>query len=280
MQRIARFWKSGTTGKLVIGCGSLIVLFVVCSFFGALLGPKDSTQQAGEEPATTQVAAEVEPTNTPEPTDTPTPTNTPAPTDTPGPTNTPVPTNTPTPTPEPIILTGDGDSVVDVDQSFGGALVHITGNAAGRHFAVTNYDSDGNSVGLLVNTTDAYDGVRPLDFMADEHTTRFEISATGPWTIEILPLATEYIEPYIVTVPGEFEGTGDGVIFLTGGTPDLASIVGNQSSRHFGVFGYNGGRDLLVNTTDPYEGSVMLDADTVAIEVMAVGPWSITVSEK
>lgn len=130
MQSITQFWKSGTTGKLVIGCGSLIVILLVCGCLGALLlWPKDATQQAGEEPATTQVVAEAEPTKTPEPTDTPhpteqivaeaEPTNTPEPTDTPGPTLTPVLAATP-------VLLGETVSFADWDYMVAEATVMTT----------------------------------------------------------------------------------------------------------------------------------------------------------
>ncbi len=196
-----------------------------------------------------------------------------APTNTPEPTNTPLP---PTPTPEPIILTGTGDSIVDFYNSYEIAIVHITGNASSRHFAVKNYGSDGNSIDLLVNITGPYDGVRPLDFGDGEHTTRFEVSASGEWRIEVLPIASARV----LTVPGVIEGRGDDVIFFKGATPDLAKIKGNAESRHFAVKGYGKHYDLLVNTTDPYEGTVIVSDDTVVIEIRAEGSWSIEITAK
>jgi hypothetical protein len=162
-----------------------------------------------------------------------------------------------------------------VDRDDSPSLIHITGNAASRHFAVVSYGHDGQRIGLLVNTTSPYDGRRPLDFMVGEHATRFEVSATGAWTIAILPLT----ETRRLTVPGSTEGSGDDVIFLIGASPDLATISGNASSRHFAVKGYGGARPtLLVNTTDPYQGTVRLDADTIALEITAVGAWTIDVA--
>jgi predicted small lipoprotein YifL len=239
-----------------------------------------------------------EPTNTPRPTDTPEPTSTPLPTDTPVPTDTPEPTNTPTPTltptqtptrtpkptststptptpvPEPLVYTGSGDAVVDLDRPNEASLIHIAGNAAGHHFAVKSYDSVGNYLELLVNTTEPYNGTRPLDFMADEYATRLEITASGDWAVTISPL----VLISVLDVPGTYEGEGDDVIFLNG-NPDLATIEGNQAGRHFAIKGYNGGRNLLVNTTDPYEGTVILHKETLILEIIAEGPWSITVTE-
>ena len=195
---------------------------------------------------------------------------------TPRPTPTSTPTETPVPTLETIVLSGSGDSVVDVDKPDMPAIVHIRGNAEGRYFGVRSLDASNESIELLVNTTDPYDGLRPLDFSVGEHTSRFEVSAVGAWTIEILPLASA---PRL-EVPGRYEGSGDSVVVLTGRTPDLAAIVGNASGRYFGVFGHGGPyRDLLVNTTDPYDGTVLFDSDTAVLEIQAIGQWTITVSD-
>ncbi|MBI3242342.1 MAG: hypothetical protein HYZ49_08625 [Chloroflexi bacterium] len=206
------------------------------------------------------------------PTDTPPPTNTPRPTD--PPTETPIPTNTP----EPIVLSGNGDSIVDAVNPFGAAIVHITGNAGAHFFAVKNYNESGDSIDLLVNTTDPYDGVRPLDFRDGQATTRFEVTATGDWTIEILPLASMRV----LTAPGVFNGKGDDVILVEGGVPDLAKIKGNAGARYFGVRAWSdSGRDSLVNTTDPYEGTQILPrSDFLILEIQAEGEWSIEVTTK
>jgi hypothetical protein len=151
-------------------------------------------------------------TNTPEPTLTFTPTFTPEPTLTFTPEATPTPEPTSTQEPEPITLSGSGDDVVDFENPFDIAIVKITGNSAGRYFGVKNYGSDGTNYNLLVNTTDPYEGIRPLDFYDSEHTTRFEITAVGEWTIEILPIT----EARTLSVPGEIEGFGDEVVIING----------------------------------------------------------------
>jgi len=167
-----------------------------------------------------------------------------------------------------------------VEKSEAAAVVHIVGNAEGRYFSVVNYGADGEHIDLLVNTTEPYDGFRPLDFLDDEHTVRFEVSAEGAWTIEVFPFSLALLDQHGLRVPGALEGSGDYVIFLIGGQPDLATIEGNDAGRYFGVIGYNGGSDLLVNETDPYVGTVSLHRDTVALEIVAVGPWKISVTER
>ena len=195
------------------------------------------------------------------------------------PTNTPLPTDTllpPSQTPEPITVSGTGDMIVDAENPYNVAIVHILGNSCGRFFAVTNYDNNGQKIDLLVNTTDPYDGIRPIDFHQDKHTTRFEINSSCEWQISILPL----ISVRSLTVPGTISGSEDDVIALLGGTPDLATVKGNSGSRFFAVVGYGSSADLLVNTTDPYEGTVMLSSDTIILEIQSVGEWSIEVTSR
>jgi hypothetical protein len=77
---------------------------------------------------------------------------------------------------------GVGDDIVTVSSHRGGvATLHVRGNAAGEHFAVTGYDGRGEYTGLLVNTTDAYAGRVRIP----EGTTRLEVNATGPWSLTL-----------------------------------------------------------------------------------------------
>lgn len=57
----------------------------------------------------------------------------------------------------------------------------------------------------------------------------------------------------------------------------MVSITGNKGGRHFGVTGYGDSDwDLMVNTTDPYEGTVRLPkGDFVVLEINAIGNWEI-----
>lgn len=225
-------------------------------------------------PGTDEVpAVEVADTDVP---DTPVPnTPIPEPTEIQPPTNIPEPTSMPLPTQAPILLSGSGDSVVNVKKSDDPMLIHIIGNSVGAHFAVWNLDASGDSIDLLVNTTDPYDGVRALDFLVGEHTVRLEITATGPWEIEILPLGSARV----LEVPGTISGDGDDLIRLSGLAADLAIIEGNAGSSHFAVFSYgSGGLNLLVNTTDPYSGTVILEDGVLYLEITAEGSWSIGIT--
>jgi hypothetical protein len=243
--------------------------------------PTEAGQVTSLPPPTAAEEAQTEPTAIPEATSTPTP----VPTGTPVPTDTPAPTDTSQPPPEPVTLTGTGDSVADVDDwRCVPGLVHITGNADARHFAVENFDAAGELLELLVNTTDAYDGCRPLDWMDDECTARFQVTATGDWSITLLPLAPiPEVLPHALEVPGTYAGNGDDVILLAGGKPGLANVAGNELGRHFAVMAWTkrrGGDTLLVDTVEPYQGTAMLDETTMMVEVVARGEWTIEVTAR
>jgi len=204
----------------------------------------------------------------------PTSTNTlPPPTNTPSPTSTPIP---PTSTPKPILLTGSGDSVQDINNPYDVSLIHVVGNSCSGFFAVESYGSNNEKIDLLVNTTDPYDGIRPMDFRVGQHTTRFQINASCAWQIQIYPLSAAHI----IQVPGNYSGKGDDVLSLIGSQADTAKITGNANSSFFAVTGYGENSDLLVNTTDPYEGTVIISAGIKFLEIQASSDWSITITSR
>lgn len=203
------------------------------------------------------------------------PSNTPGPSNTPRPTDTPKPSNTPTLAPQPIILNGSGDSVVDVPKWDGPAILEITYTGA-HNFAVENYSSSGDQIDLLVNTIGSYHGRRPIDFQSDEYTTRFAITASGQWEIQVLPLS----EMTQFNIPGTYNGVGDDVIAITGGTPDIFTADASTASHNFAVLGYGDYSDLLINEIAPYTGTVILSSDTIILEIIATGKWSLQVTTK
>lgn len=207
---------------------------------------------------------------------TPKPTSTPEPTNTPKPTNTPLPTATPTPEPQPIILTGKGDSVLDVEKWSGPALAKIKYNG-GSNFAVINYDTQGERIDLLVNTIGKYEGIIPLDFIDGEGTARLEVKASGEWEIQILPI--DRIE--LVAIPTTIQGVGDYVVGIRSGNPDLLIVDASKSESNFALFAYaSEGRDLLVNEIAPYTGTVIVPSGTYVLVIVATGPWSIEATAK
>lgn len=179
----------------------------------------------------------------------------------------------------PIVISGKGDDIkvfAGVNES---AIARIKGNSGSRHFAVVNYDGEGNYLDLLVNTTEPYEGI----VLLDSETAEFEISATGAWEIEVRPLVTARSVAVndsikITDYCGRITGKNDEVIIVVSNQKStLVTIKGNSSKRYFGVVGYgDSGWDLLVNTTEAYEGTVRLPkGDIVVLEITAIGNWEI-----
>ena len=177
--------------------------------------------------------------------------------------------------PTPNVYTGSGDSILDIEKPDDEVLIYVRGNSASRHFGVTGYGADGECTGLFVHTSlrpqpDPYEGVRPLDFMQGQETTRLEIDASGRWQIEIRSLRSART----VEAGDIIKGDGDDV-FLIKGSPDAAVIEGNAAGRNFAVTAYGTSADILVNTVDPYVGVVMMPPDSSVVEVTTIGPWEV-----
>ena len=230
---------------LIVGALLMCAMFVACEEEAAGgPGETESGTTAAEEPASATAAGEeqaAEPTPAP-----------------------PEPTATPEP---PIIFEGSGDDVVLLEPTTL-RIARISGNAEAAHFSVWANTPAGDHVELLVNTTEPYEGIVPIDLTSEPRVGALEVSAAGPWRIEVLPLSSaRFIE-------GASSGTGDEVVFV-GGEPRTAFIRGNASAAHFAIWAYGERTDLLVNTTDPYEGRVQLRGPIV-FAISAVGAWEIT----
>lgn len=171
--------------------------------------------------------------------------------------------------PDPVTYTGNGDDVITLAPFDGVFVFHITGNSSKHHFAVKGYDSNGENTGLFVNTTSAYDGIT-ID--PKQETTTLEVNASGDWIIEV-----QSINKMETISSGEtLSGSGDTVIVVSS-YGSTATISGNAGNNHFAVKSYGRKRDkLLVNTTEVYEGTVMLSGEPIVLEIDAVGEWSIT----
>ena len=186
------------------------------------------------------------------------------------------------PTPKPVSLSARGDDVVDITKWRGPALARIS-HTGSRNFSVTNYNSNGSSLNLLVNTIGPYSGLLPIDFLAAEETSRFEITADGSWEIELVTL-DQIAE---IRAPGTFSRRGDYVFMVSGSRAvDLLRVDASQASRNFILRAYGNNGSLLVNEIAPYTGTVavppstLLDSGSVILVVEATGEWSIEATTK
>lgn len=178
---------------------------------------------------------------------------------------------------------GHGDDLIAIEKPISDlpALAIIRGNTTKRHFAVKSYDHEMDYITLLVNTTDAYMGVIPIDLPNTTVTGYLEIKAQGPWEISIISIG----DATRIKLGEQKTGIGDHVLWVEDdgvNTAKSARIDGNPLSNHFAVkafdsYGlYNG---LLVNTTSRYSGRVRMPKDTLVIVIKAVGEWTITLEK-
>ncbi len=217
-----------------------------------------------------------EPTRTPNPTSTPVPTRgTPEPTQPGG--DTPEPTATKTPEiPDPISLTGSGNSVIDFEKWIGPAVLSATHDGDGD-FIVDNYSANNQKLGRMINTAGFYVGSLPLDFAGGTRTTRFDITADGAWELQIIPLDLARGE----IVPSTLDGDGDDVIVIIDGAPGTMIIDASQTSDYFILWAFGEGSPVqLINSAGEYEGTVTAPAGTTSFAVMTIGPWSMEINAR
>jgi len=174
----------------------------------------------------------------------------------------------------PIIYTGSGDDVVSLKSINKPHVYDIDGNASKNYFGVIAYNSSGERLGSLVNTTDVYHGIV---FDCHQSVANLEIKSSDPWKIRVLPLSTMENASKGMTI----KGSGDSVFVFdpSAGESNLAVITGNKGNDYFAVIGYDKNLSRIsafVNTVSAYEGKVMLRNNPRYYEIKAVGEWSIT----
>lgn len=174
----------------------------------------------------------------------------------------------------PHVYKGRGDSVIKItkpDPEQPIVAVMVTGNASSGYFGVKGVDGDQDT---LVNTTDPYNGTTLMDANGGD-TTELQVTATGSWSISLSDLKTV---PSFSDGPA-YTGKGDAILVYRGAA-GIATITGNRGGQYFGVKYYDSTTsDSLVNTTDPYTGSVPWPAGVAIVVVTATGGWSITVAQ-
>jgi len=138
-------------------------------------------------------------------------------------------------------------------------------------------DASGTHIDLLVNTIGIYQGTLPIDFLNDQDTRRFEVTAGGTWEIQILPMDMIRKE----TIPGTFQGNGDEVLSISGsGSPDLLKADASGGTGNFAIWAYGDDRDLVINEIAPYSGTVVINQKTFILVITATGPWSIEITTR
>lgn len=238
---------------------------VVVAGIGSFLGGNDEPVQV---PDPAPIVQPVDPAPVPEPEPEPVVDETPVSAE-------PEPEPEPEPAPtvekfETVTYSGTGDDVIEIETPKNRAWVmEVKGNSSSNHFSITGYDSNMEYVDLFVNTTSPYEG-----FVVDERlvTTVLEITAESAWEIKIHDLFNTVPE---VKKGDTISGHGDAVYQIEsyGVTAD---VVGNSDSHHFAVKTLGDEmNELLVNTTEPYTGTVMLKGKPFLLIITSESDWEI-----
>jgi len=271
--------------------GAVIVL-VVLGAIGAVAGPdeeepgQDSEPADGTTPATTTTAtpmADGGGADADEPTTS---------------TVTPTSTATATPTPEPTLSTltsiedvpdrydgghetfsGSDNSVTGEFTTDGGPIVFVYEHSGESNFIAEVIDTEtGERVGLAANVVGEASGARAIP--DDGGTYRLEVTADGPWSIDVSnPMA---LEEDINQLPVEASGEGAtvlGPLHVDGRTLVEATHEGESNFIVYAMdeLAFNVlERDLAINEVGQFDGEGTFDFDgMVWITVEADGPWTL-----
>lgn len=173
----------------------------------------------------------------------------------------------------PFTLTGFGNAVPSVAGAGGNpAIIHATYDSS-SNFVIWSLDDNLDKVDLLVNEIGAYDGRRAFNHTpSDSGVTRLEITSSGAWQIDVIPFCA------IRTMQGSsIVGTGDDIVSTNRG--GIATITHNGSSN-FIIWSHQGfgtlQRDLEVNVIGPFNGQVAINTDTIFLDIVADGAWTVT----
>lgn len=163
---------------------------------------------------------------------------------------------------------GSGDNFIEFAIPGGNAAVLDISYEGGSNFSVASYDSNNESLDLLVNEIGSYQGRVPVNFYVDDEVAFLEITASGQWTIETIPFND------LAVTTGEIAGIGDDVVRLDVSSPALE--ISHDGESNFAVTAYSSdGRDLLVNEVGSYSGTVRAPTGSVTFEINADGSWSM-----
>jgi hypothetical protein len=214
---------------------------------------------------------------TPQPTEPPTelPTDDIPSTETPNPNETPE--ITPTSIPDPITLDGSGNDIVEFTKWKGPAVLSAAHDGDGD-FVISNYTKDNQKIYTLLRKTGYYVGSLPLDFLSSEDSKSFNITASGTWELQIIPLELARSE----IIPALIEGDGDDVVIIIDDHPEQLVVDASNASEAFMIvaFGDNGERNLLINATAPYNGTLTAPPGTTKLVITATGPWAIDITAR
>jgi hypothetical protein len=167
---------------------------------------------------------------------------------------------------DPVTESGTGDALIDLDGKLAGmATLKYTGEG---NFAVMALDSANESTGdLLANTIGSHSGSSVWGLSSFGEAATLQVKASGPWTIELQPIAD--------APPMPASGTGDGVYLYDGGA--TSATLSHAGEGHFAAIQHSDdlfGVNLLANEIGAYTGTVPVQAGPAVLTITAEGDWT------
>ncbi|MDP9998277.1 hypothetical protein [Pseudarthrobacter sulfonivorans] len=163
---------------------------------------------------------------------------------------------------------GAGDDIVSITKHGTGAQVAIIQHTGSSNFAVHTLDSTMDTTDLLVNEIGNYSGTVLFDARDRDETKALRITASGPWTVKLVPLTS--VRSFDGSAP--MTGRGDDVFAYTGSAKPATFT--HDGSSNIAVKSYGTRTSLLINEIGAYTGTVVWSPGFYT--VTADGNWSAT----
>lgn len=189
------------------------------------------------------------------------------------------PAEEPSAAPDPINLSGNGQTATDPFELETGLAIARMSYQGDRNFIVQILDENGSRAGQsLANMIGSFEGSQAIQTKAGQHI--LDVQASGPWEITIeQPRYTSALQMTNIEGVGQ---TATDPFQLSGGLTTFNMT--HQGSRNFivSLLNKDGARvgTGLVNEIGPFEGSKAIRVpkdDIYLLDIQADGPWSIQV---
>lgn len=164
---------------------------------------------------------------------------------------------------EPVTASGSGPTLVPLPAATAG-LVTATYDGDG-YFGITALDTAGEMSELLVNTGGPYAGTTAFGLLSPGLGTTLEVTADGPWSLQIAPVSTA---PALVP-----SGTGDTVLLYEGAEQTMTVTHDGELLALWQAAEFP---DLLLSEIGPYSGTTTFLSGRSVVSVGADGAWTLT----
>ncbi len=174
---------------------------------------------------------------------------------------------------ESISRSGTGDAELDFEIPNADSYVATLTHSGNGPFIVDVVDRDGEDAQRLVNETGPYLGQSPVNFLVGEQFSAVEVTADGPWTLEMEPLlrwASRSGASAGVDAGAIYAGTGDRLFAFVLDGVRAARFACPACNADVVVDAYGSDQYSLVTHAGAFDGEVVVPADTLVVRVQAM----------